>query len=101
VVGTLLFHGPVGDARYGPMLGPASGEIGCVGVAPHAEGRGIGTALVVRASELLSAAGTRKCHIGWAVRERFYGRAGYLPWRRYRMFELAGGAGGAAPPASH
>jgi beta-N-acetylhexosaminidase len=108
VVGTLLFDGPVVDdpdrtARYGPMLGPASGEIGCVGVAPHVQGRGIGTALVVRASELLSAAGTRTCHIGWAVRERFYGRAGYRPWRRYRMVELAGGVGtdgGAAPPAS-
>ena len=69
-----------------PMLGTAAGAIGCVGVAPHRQGEGIGTALVVRASEVLRDAGTRNCHIGWTVRESFYRRAGYRPWRRYAMF---------------
>ena len=86
IAGTLLFHGPDADTVFAPMLGPAAGVIGCVGVAPDRQGRGIGTALVTRASQLLSQAGTRACHIGWTTRESFYRRAGYQPWRRYAMF---------------
>ena len=41
------------------------------------EGRGIGTALVVRASEILRDSGADTCHIGWTVRESFYARGGY------------------------
>jgi predicted N-acetyltransferase YhbS len=55
-------------------------------VAPDRQGQGIGTALVTRASQLLSQAGTRACHIGWTTRESFYRQAGYRPWRRYAMF---------------
>ncbi len=33
------------------MLGPQAGTIGCVGVAPNLQGRGIGTAMVARASD--------------------------------------------------
>jgi predicted N-acetyltransferase YhbS len=51
---------------------------------------GIGSAMVAYASEILRDAGTRVCHIGWAVRDRFYGRVGYRPWRRYRMFHSHG-----------
>jgi ribosomal protein S18 acetylase RimI-like enzyme len=86
IAGTLLLEGPGADTVFAPMLGHAVGTIGCVGVAPSWEGRGIGTALVVRASELLQEAGTGNCHIGWAARESFYRRAGYRPWRRYAMF---------------
>jgi GNAT superfamily N-acetyltransferase len=86
VTGTLLLEGPDAETVFAPMLGPAAGTIGCVGVAPSWEGRGIGTALVVRASEILGQAGTRNCHIGYATRESFYRRAGYQPWRRYAMF---------------
>lgn len=85
VVGSLLFHGPPGATIYAPMLGPTAGTIGCVGVAAGARGAGVGSAMVVRASELLRDAGTRACHIGWTERERFYARLGYVPWRRYRM----------------
>lgn len=85
VVGSLLFHGPPGATIYAPMLGPMAGTIGCVGVAAGARGAGVGSAMVVRASELLRDAGTRACHIGWTERERFYRRLGYVPWRRYRM----------------
>jgi hypothetical protein len=42
--------------------------------------------MVARASELLRDRGTRICHIGWAVREAFYTRIGYRPWRRYLMY---------------
>lgn len=85
IAGTLLFAGPGADTVFAPMLGSAVGTIGCVGVAPRLHGTGIGTALVVRASQLLSQAGTRACHIGWTTRTAFYGRCGYQPWRRYAM----------------
>jgi GNAT superfamily N-acetyltransferase len=86
IAGTLLLEGPGADTVLAPVLGPAAGTIGCVGVAPPLHGQGIGTALVVRASELLSQAGVRTCHIGWTTRESFYRRGGYQPWRRYAMY---------------
>jgi GNAT superfamily N-acetyltransferase len=85
IAGTLLLDGPDADTMYAPMLGPAAGTIGCVGVAPL-HGRGIGTALVIQASQLLSQVGTRACHIGWTASEAFYRRAAFQPWRRYAMF---------------
>jgi GNAT superfamily N-acetyltransferase len=91
IVGTLLFQGPDADTIYAPLLGPLAGTIGCVGVAPHMRGRGIGSAMVARASEILRDQGTRTCHIGWTERESFYVRAGYRPWRRYRMFRRTTG----------
>jgi GNAT superfamily N-acetyltransferase len=86
IAGTLLLEGPGADSVFTPMLGPAAGTISCVGVAPPLHGQGIGTALVVRASQILSQAGVRACHIGWTTRESFYRRAGYQPWRRYAMY---------------
>jgi beta-N-acetylhexosaminidase len=86
IAGTLLLEGPGAGTVFAPMLGPAAGTIGCVGVAPSWQGHGIGIALVVRASEILRQAGTRNCHISWTIRESFYRRAGYQPWRRYAMF---------------
>ena len=86
IAGALLLDGPGADTVFAPMLGPAAGTIGCVGVASPLHGRGIGTAMVTRASQILSQAGTRTCHIGWTARETFYRRAGYQPWRRYAMF---------------
>jgi GNAT superfamily N-acetyltransferase len=86
IAGTLLLEGPGADTVFTPMLGPAAGTIGCVGVAPPLHGQGIGTALVVRASQILSQAGVHACHIGWTTRESFYRRAGYRPWRRYAMY---------------
>jgi GNAT superfamily N-acetyltransferase len=89
VVGTLLFSGPPGATIYEPMLGRDAGTIGCVGVAAAARGAGVGSAMVARASELLRDTGTGACHIGWTVRERFYARLGYVPWRRYHMARRA------------
>jgi ribosomal protein S18 acetylase RimI-like enzyme len=97
ITGTLLFEGPGTDSVFLPLLGPAAGTIGCVGVAPHRQGQGIGTAMVALASEILRDAGTRTCHIGWTVRESFYARAGYHPWRRYRMFRRTTGQPATAP----
>jgi GNAT superfamily N-acetyltransferase len=89
IVATLLLDGPGADTVFEPMLGPAAATINCVGVAPGMEGRGVGTALVARASEILRDRGAGTCHISWTVRESFYTRAGYKPWRRYRMFRAA------------
>jgi ribosomal protein S18 acetylase RimI-like enzyme len=86
IAGALLLDGPGAETVFAPMLGPDAATIGCVGVAPPRHGEGIGTALVVRASEILRDAGARNCHIGWTGRESFYRRAGYEPWRRYVMF---------------
>jgi ribosomal protein S18 acetylase RimI-like enzyme len=85
VAGSLLFRGPDEGLLFAPMLGPASGTIACVGVADHLQGRGVGSAMVAHASELLRRAGTRACHIGWVVRRDFYVRVGYTPWRTYLM----------------
>jgi len=54
-------------------------------VADQVQGRGVGSAMVALASELLRRSGTRACHIGWTVRQDFYVRVGYAPWRRYLM----------------
>ncbi|MBC6461631.1 hypothetical protein HKK72_27695 [Actinomadura sp. HBU206391] len=55
-------------------------------MAPAARDLGVGTAMVARASELLRDRGIRTCLIDWTVRADFYGRLGYLPWRRYLMY---------------
>jgi GNAT superfamily N-acetyltransferase len=91
ICATLLLDGPDADTVFEPMLGRAAATINCVGVAPRAQGRGIGTALVARASEILRDRGAGTCHISWTVRESFYTRAGYRPWRRYRMFRTSTG----------
>lgn len=47
-----------------------------VGIAPPLHGQDIGTALVLRVSQLLSQAGIPVCHVGWTTRESFYRRRG-------------------------
>jgi GNAT superfamily N-acetyltransferase len=85
VLGTLLFRGPGPVSTFWRLLGADSAAIACVGVAEAAQGRGVGSALVARASELLRDAGARVCLIDWVVRTDFYRRVGYEPWREYLM----------------
>ncbi len=85
IVGTLIFDGPGPVSRFWRLLGADSAAIACVGVAPPAQGRGVGSAMVARASELLRDAGARLCLIDWVVRVDFYRRVGYEPWREYLM----------------
>jgi predicted N-acetyltransferase YhbS len=85
IVGSLLLSGPGHASVYWPMLGEDSAEIACVGVAGSQENRGVGSAMVARASEVLRERGAGTCHIGWAVRIGFYSRVGYTPWRQYSM----------------
>ena len=56
------------------------------------EGRGIGTALVARASEMLRDRGPGACHIGWTVRESFCTRAGYRRRAAHVLIPAAGRA---------
>lgn len=88
ILGSLLLAGPGRVTVYWPMLGDDGGTIGCVGVHPERQGRGIGTAMVARATRLLAERGTGWCHVSWAVRLAFYGRVGYRVWRRYAMGRL-------------
>jgi GNAT superfamily N-acetyltransferase len=85
ILGTLLFSGPGPVSTFWRLLGADSAAIACVGVAEPAQGKGVGSALVARASELLRDAGARLCLIDWVVRTDFYRRVGYAPWREYLM----------------
>jgi GNAT superfamily N-acetyltransferase len=83
VLGSLLMAGPGRCSIYWPMLGEDMATIGAVGVAEPFRRRGIGAAMVVRASELLAAAGAGNCHIGWVGLQSFYEQLGYRRWRDY------------------
>jgi beta-N-acetylhexosaminidase len=67
------------------LLGHDSGGLGAVGVAEAYRGRGVGLALVARASEILHARGVDNSHIGWTSLVDFYGKLGYRVWREYGM----------------
>jgi beta-N-acetylhexosaminidase len=90
IVGSLILytqrsHPSRVDGFWDQLLGDPLGEIACVGVAEALNNRGIGTALVARASELLQQRGVAAVHIGWVYRVSFYGRLGYAPWRAFHM----------------
>lgn len=88
ILGSLLLRGPGKVSTYWPLLGEDCATIGCVGVSPDHEGRGIGSAMVAGASDLLADRGAGICHIDWVVRVAFYARLGYEPWRDYSMRSL-------------
>ena len=89
VVGSLLTEcngfGDPGPWRR--LLGPNFGSLGAVGVDLHMQRRGIGTALVVHATQELQSLGVPMCHVSRLVRTSFYRKAGFVPWRAYRMLE--------------
>lgn len=79
-------HGP---GRWSRLLGDELGGLRAVGVARPFRGGGIGTAMVVAATEHLRRLGAGVSLIDWLVRTAFYERAGYRPWRSYRLVEPA------------
>jgi beta-N-acetylhexosaminidase len=90
IVGTLAMFGPQPHSVnasfvWKRLLGDNMGGLGAVGVVPEARERGIGTAMVARASEILRERGVGHSHVGWTWLLDFYGRLGYRPWREYRM----------------
>lgn len=89
VVASLLMEMPPRyTCRWSTMLGDASAEIGCVGVAAGRNGEGIGTALMALATEHVRDAGMRVAYLSFTVRWSFYERLGYRVWREYQMAEL-------------
>ncbi|HEY3991689.1 MAG TPA: GNAT family N-acetyltransferase [Ktedonobacteraceae bacterium] len=90
VLGALLMSTPQShsertDVVWRVLLGSDAGSMGAVGVAAAEQGRGIGIALVARASELLKARGIRNCYIDWVVLTDFYAKVGYKKWRAFKM----------------
>lgn len=72
---------------WSTLLGEDAAEIGCVGVAAHRNGEGIGTALMVLATEHVRDVGARVAYLSWTVRWSFYARVGYRAWREYQQAE--------------
>jgi beta-N-acetylhexosaminidase len=91
IVGTVLIWGPSarwhGSLTWTPMLGPDCGALGAVGVAPASRERGIGLALVARATELLRERGLARSYVGWTWLTEWYGKLGYRVWRDYHVSE--------------
>lgn len=89
IVGSLVMSSPQShpqrpDVIWQGLLGEDAGSLGAVGVAESERGRGIGIALVARASEILRSRGVGNCYIDWLVLTEFYGKLGYKVWREYR-----------------
>jgi GNAT superfamily N-acetyltransferase len=88
IVGTLVMyssqsHPSRTDIIWQTTPAATNGAIGAVGVAASERGRGIGIALVARASDLLKERGVHNCYIDWVVLTDFYAKLGYAKWRDY------------------
>jgi ribosomal protein S18 acetylase RimI-like enzyme len=92
ILGVLMLYGAWShpernDVRWKTLLGQDAGALGVVGVAEAARRKGIGTALVARASEILREHGAGTGFVGWVWAVEFYARLGYRSWRSYAMGE--------------
>ena len=76
------------DLAFPPVLGPKTGQIGCVGVHPDARMKGVGLALIAYAAMDLRRRGMEKVFIDWVTLEGWYERAGFEVWREYRPMVL-------------
>jgi GNAT superfamily N-acetyltransferase len=83
LVGSLVAADHSRPQLWRHLLGSDSGSIGAVGVADTVRGRGVGTAMLAHACDWLRDCGVGNCHISWTTLLSFYGRLGFLPWRRY------------------
>lgn len=88
IIAALLMEAPPRyECFWSTILGRDAAEIGCVGVAAHRNGEGIGTALMALATEHVRDARARIAYLSWTVRWSFYARLGYRVWREYQMAE--------------
>ena len=90
VIGSLIMYSRAShpdrtDVNWKASFGPDAGAIGCVGIAQAYQNRGLGSAVMAHASQLLSERGVSICLIGWTHRPHFYERIGYRLWKTYRM----------------
>jgi len=96
IIGSLILytsqsHPAREDVLWSALLGSNAGALGCVGIAEAERGRGVGLALVARASEILKERGVEICYVHWVVLTDFYGKLGYIVWRGYEMCVPGGG----------
>jgi len=90
IIGAVVMSSPLShpqqlSVRWKTLLGKDAGAIGVVGVAATERNRGVGHALVARASEIVRDRGARQCFIGWAWMIGLYGELEYQTWQEYRM----------------
>lgn len=78
---------PHAGAVFRRLLGPRWSALGPIGVAKGMRGLGLGHALLASALTSLAERGALTCVIDWTVLLDFYGRHGFLPFRRYRTAE--------------
>jgi len=84
---------PPGARRIGPSIAWTQrersrvGGLGPMGIAPALRGRGLGLALLDRAIVRLAALGADEVVIDWTSLLGFYGKLGFVPWKRYRHGE--------------
>ncbi len=71
--------------KWQQLLGKNVGAIGCLGVADHARGRGIGLFMADYATEMLKRRGCTTSYIGWTWLVDWYAKLGYKIWREYKM----------------
>lgn len=81
------FHG--GSQRLGPsvywrgLLKPAYGGLGPIGIGTDVRKSGLGFALLCQSIERLRGLGVEKMVIDWTTLLKFYGSAGFKPWKEY------------------
>jgi predicted N-acetyltransferase YhbS len=82
LVGTALAERPDPQFLWNRLL-PGAGELGVVGVAEAARGRGIGLALSARGCEILAERGTPSVYLAWVWSTGWYAQLGFRIWRVY------------------
>lgn len=90
VIGSLVMSSPRShpsrtDCIWTALLGQDAGALGCVGISADSRGRGLGLAIVARASEILGERGVGQCYIAWTHLAGFYARLGYKVWREFAI----------------
>lgn len=76
------------DLAFPPLLGPKTGQIGCVGVHPDARKKGVGLALIACAAMDLRRRDMQRVFIDWVAIVGWYEKAGFEVWREYRPMVL-------------
>ncbi len=76
----------IGPSLYwSPLLAPQHGGLGPIGVAAQYRGLGHGLGLLVAGVTMLKDQGIDDMVIDWTDLVGFYGKAGFVPWRTYRV----------------
>lgn len=80
----------IGPSTYWAPLYPQDrfGGYGPLGVDQETRGRGLGLAVVACAIAELKRRGVTRCGVDWTGLVDFYGRLGFVPWKRYNTAEL-------------